>query len=431
MSERQRTPRGKGEGSIYEDWKQPGRWKASLDFGVVAGRRVRKVRNARTKTEAGKLLKAMLAERDALAAETGRTPTVAGWMRTWLDICGRKLRDQTVSGYEQYNRLYITPELGRLRLSALRVEHIEALYTSMDRAGKSSGTVHSCHRILRASLNAATRRGLIRANPAALAEPGRLVVKEFEPLSAEEARAVLEAAQGRRNGARWSVALALGLRQGEALGLMWADVDLETGELWVRRSVHRSAWTHGCRVPERCTYVNSKGARVAAKRGTDCPKRVGGGYRMDQPKTAKSRRPLALSERMVAQLKAHRTAQTAERLAAGSMWRGGPHGGLVFATVTGLPVARRDDWADLLIEARVPHRRVHDARHTAATLALLQGLPEQTVMMMFGWSQPAMLARYQHFVGPVARQAAQAMDDALFGGSKPVAEPKKRRRRSG
>lgn len=186
----------------------------SLTMGDVGGKRVRRVRNARTKTEAAKLLRTMLAERDARSVEVGKVPTVATWMQTWLGICSGKLRDQTVIGYRQYDRLYVTEQLGKIRLDALTPEHIEVMYANMRQRGLASGSIHSCHRVLRASLGVAVKRGIIRTNPAAVAEPGRLIVPEFEPLSADEARLVLAAARGRRNGARWTVALALGLRQG-------------------------------------------------------------------------------------------------------------------------------------------------------------------------------------------------------------------------
>lgn len=213
------------------------------------------------------------------------------------------------------------------------------------------------------------------------------------------------------------------------MALTWDAIDLDAGTLWVKVAIHRSPWEHGCRSPGRCTYRNSKGQVVPAKRGADCPQRVGGGFRVDDPKTTGSRRPLALSAPMIGHLRSHRAGQQKERLAAGSMWRGAPNGGLVFATETGQPLARKADWADwrdLLIAAGVPHRRVHDARHTAATLLLLQGVSETAVMMMFGWSQKSTMQRYQHFVGPVARQVAAAMDDALGLGT-PKPKPRKRR----
>ena len=83
------------------------------------------------------------------------------------------------------------------------------------------------------------RRQRLLTNPAALARPPRVERSEIEPLTADECREVLAASRGRLNAARWSVALALGLRQGEALGLMWDDIDLDAGVLRVRRAVQR------------------------------------------------------------------------------------------------------------------------------------------------------------------------------------------------
>lgn len=100
-----------------------------------------------------------------------------------------------------------------------------------------------CHRILSRALKVAMQRGKVTRNVCTLVDAPSLVRSEVQPLTAQEARRLLDAALNTRNGARWSVALSLGLRQGEALGLRWSDLDLDAGTLTVRRALQRSAAT--------------------------------------------------------------------------------------------------------------------------------------------------------------------------------------------
>jgi len=207
--------------------------------------------------------------------------------------------------------------------------------------------------------------------------------EEIRPLSAEQARAVLTAALGHRNAARWSVALALGLRQGEALGLAWDAVDLDAGTLTVRQALQRQA---------------------------------GGGLVMVPPKSRAGPRVVPMPAQLVEALRTQRAAQAAERLVAGSMW---VDRGLVFATVVGKPIDPRSDhrqWQQLLRAAGVPAARLHDARHTAATLLLTQGVPARVVMELLGHSQITLtLGTYSHVAPELSRDAAQRMGDALWG----------------
>ena len=111
--------------------------------------------------------------------------------------------------------------------------------------GRAPATAHQAHRTVRTALNEAVRRGYLVRNVAQLAKAPQLVEYEVEPYSVDEVQRILKAAISRRNSARWAVALALGLRQGESLGLRWTDVDLATGTLIVRRQRNRPKWPTG------------------------------------------------------------------------------------------------------------------------------------------------------------------------------------------
>lgn len=168
------------------------------------------------------------------------------------------------------------------------------------------------------------------------ARPGRAEEQEVLPLTLDEARSVLVAASGRRNGVKWDIALALGLRQGEVLGLQWDD---------------------------------------------------GGGLLAGPPKSTRGTRMIVLPAPLQAALRTHRSAQAAERLAAGELWQppllGGLHtgSGWVFASPVGKAIDPRRDWAELkklLDLAGVRDARLHDARHTAANLRPIAAMVAST-----------------------------------------------------
>ena len=124
---------------------------------------------------------------------------------------------------------------------------------------------------------------------------------------------------------------------------------------------------------------------------------------------------VGLPDALVALLKDHRRQQLEERIRAGSLWQ---EGGWVFTTLLGRPIAPNSDyheWRALLERAGVRHARLHDARHTAATVLLVLGVPERTVMSIMGWSSTSMAARYQHVTDPIRREVANRVGGLLFG----------------
>lgn len=126
------------------------------------------------------------------------------------------MRWKTLSTYRSQVRLHVIPILGAARLSELRPETLEELYRRLLDAGSSAHVVQAVHRVLRSALNEAVRRQRLAVNPALIARPPRVAVVEVQPLTADECRAILRTAAAGPDAARWSVALALGLRQGGA-----------------------------------------------------------------------------------------------------------------------------------------------------------------------------------------------------------------------
>jgi integrase len=351
-----------------------------------------KVRKLESKRDAGKVQKA------------GQVWTVEKWLQHWLEnvVAPPAISRDSYVAYEVAVRVHLIPGFGAHRLDKLEPEHVEKLYRKMSRAGAKPGRVHQVHRTIRAALNVAVRRKHITENPVLLAKAPKLDEEEVEPCSVEEIKTLLETALQKRNSARWAVALALGLRQGEALGLMWSDVDLDAGTLIVRRSRLRPKWQHGCSTP--CGH----------KFGGYCPERIPLRPETAGTKSKAGKRGIGLPDELVAMLRAHRREQESERTRAADLWR---ETGYVFTTPRGEPLNPRTDyteWKRLLDRASVPERRLHDARHTAATVLLLLGIPERTVMGIMGWSSTAMAARYQHVVAAIRRDVATSVGGLLW-----------------
>lgn len=388
--------RANGRSSIYLG--ADGRWHGRVTMSVRSdGRTDRRHVTGATEKECTRKVRALERAREAgSVADAGRSPTVEQWLAHWLDtIAVRKVRASTLEGYRSKVRSTIVPALGRHRLDRLQPEHVEAFYVDAGRR-LAPASVLQCHRILSRALKVAVQRGRIARNVCLLVDAPSADRVEVEPLTSAEARRILATAAGGRNAARWSVALALGLRQGEALGLRWSDLDVDGRSVTVRQALQR--------VP-------------------------GAGLTFVPPKSRAGRRTIALPDQLASALRAHRSAQLAERIAAGEAWTDSD---LLFCQATGRPIDPRRDWGDwkaLLVAAGVRDARLHDARHTAATMLLQQGVPARVAMQVLGHSQISLtLGTYSHVVPELATEAAERMGAALWGETETATETKRSRR---
>ncbi|MEW1866456.1 site-specific integrase [Streptomyces sp. NPDC088194] len=267
----------------------------------------------------------------------------------------------------------------------------------MQEGGSKPATTHQTHRTLRVALGEAVRRGHLTVNVAKIAKAPRLEEEEIEPYTVEEVQRILLAAEKRRNTARWVIALALGLRQGEVLGLQWSDVDLDAGVIRVRRGRLRPKYAHGC------------GGACGRKPGY-CRQRTQIRRETKDTKSRAGRRAIGLPDELVKLLRRHRDVQAHERADARQLWT---EKGYVFTSPIGEPLIPNTDyhhWKELLQEAGV-----RDARHTASTVLLLLGVPERIVMAIMGWSSASMAKRYQHVTDPLLHDTAQRVQGALWG----------------
>lgn len=361
--------RAKGEGSIYR--RKSGGWAGQF----MAGNKRRYV-YGKTKKEVADKLKAAIAERDAGRDFEAGNVTLAEYLNHWLTDVRDTVRPQTLESYALHVRRHIGPALGHVKLANLTPGDVQGFYRDKLDTGLSARSVEYSHVVLNRALKAAVRRGAISRNVCEAVDPPRPAKKDMQPLSPEQARTLLSAASGDRLEALYTLAATAGLRQGELLGLLWKDVDLEAGRLHIRRvMVTRS-----------------------------------GGPRFDQPKTNGSRRAVTLTPLAVSKLEAH-----AERQRAAGLY--GPDA-LVFSTRSGKPISpqnlTKQSFRPLLERAGLPVIRFHDLRHTCATLLLGRGVHPRVVQDLLGHASVTLtLDTYSHVLPAMQAGAADAMGDAL------------------
>ncbi len=352
-----------------------GRWYAVNYEGLdpLTGRDRRRWHRASDETDARTLAAALPPSRPPSA----RGVTVSRYLSTrWLPTREGRLRPTTAFRYENMIDRYVLPHIGRVPLRSLNVTHLEDLYAYLRRSGRHDGgplapkTVLNVHQILRTALGDAERAGLVQRNVARLMDPPcHGAAPEQRCWNEHQLRQFLHVAITHRLGPAIWLAAMTGMRRGEVLGLRWSDIDLDAATLSIRRSVS-------------CT-----------------------GYQVHTTptKTRTSRRAIDLDQRTVAVLRDWQHHQLAELGTVTAEQA-------VFTRPDGQPVHPHtlSQTVDRLQRAAgVPPIRLHDLRHTHATLMLKHGIPLKVVSERLGHSTPAFtMAVYQHVLPGMQRDAA-------------------------
>lgn len=371
--------RGRGEGGVRQ--RSDGRWEATVDHGMVDGKRQRRYLYGKTKREVQQKLSQAKRQHEAGLPAPDERLTVAAFLTDWLQTKKTSLKPSTWHRYGEYVEHHIAPGLGHLRLAKLAPHDVQRLLDEKQAQGASPRTVQHIRAVLRSALNQALRWDMVMRNAAALASPPRVPQQDQQSLTPQQARAFLLAARGDRLEAFYLLALLTGMRQGELLGLRWSDVDVERAVLQVRRTVRR--------LP-------------------------GIGWQEGEPKSARSRRAVPLLPIAVDALRAHRLRQLDERRALSSIW---DKRDLVFCNTVGhllepQNVLRRS-FVPLLERADLPRIRFHDLRHSVASLLTEGGVPPFVVMEILGHSQVATTHGYTHISSTLARSAMQTLGRLL------------------
>ena len=400
---------------------------ARVDLGWRDGKRRYKAYYGRTRAEVQDKLRDAIGNVQKGIALPDERQTVEQYLRSWLKGVQSRLRPRAYATYQQAVDLHLVPGIGRIPIARLSPQQLQAWFTDHQAAGASARTIRYARTVLRAALNQALRWGVVSRNAAALVDPPRHVGRDIQPLSPEQARTLLATVEGQRISALVTVAIALGLRLGEALGLRWSDVDLEIGVLRITQALERSG---GDAIVRKRLTEDRRELLKSIRSAPDAAQRAQVRERLTalraelrgvatrshfvEPKSMRSRRTVTVPALVVTKLKQHRKLQLQERLLAGSRWQ---DSGLVFTTRIGTPLHPRNvsrEFKVMLASADLPPIRFHDLRHTAATLLLMQGVDPRTIMDTLGHSQISLtLNTYAHVMPALQGAAAEKMNELL------------------
>ncbi|MFE9013773.1 tyrosine-type recombinase/integrase [Streptomyces cyaneofuscatus] len=374
-TQRKRNPNGAGTITKRKD----GRFQCAVYVLQPDGTRARKFAYGKTWAECDTKRRELLAKVDNGIPVPTRSARLAEWLPYWLENVIRPRRKlSTYDKYEAHVRLYLVPMLGSKRLESFGAADVRRFLVRLEQK-TTAATAKESHRVLRTALTAACREELIARNVAALVEPPRAKSRELSPWTLGETLDFLAASRKDPLYAAFVLAIAMGLRRGEIVGLRWVDVDLDKRVLYVRQQTQR-------------------------RRGV---------LYDDDPK-GRRRRAVPLPAMCIAPLRWHRMRQVDVKKRAGESWE---ERGYVFATRTGRPVEPRNIYRSFTRVAESAGLRVirlHDARHGCATLLTAAGVAPRVVMEILGHSQISItMDVYTHVVQDTQREAISHMDRLL------------------
>jgi integrase len=404
---RGKRKRANGEGSIW--LRKDGRYGYAAYVLTTAGTYKRVQGYARSHEDARRKLTELVQRSDQGVPVASVNWTVAEYLTYWLrHVVREDRRPKTYQGYESVVRLHLVPGLGRKRLAKLTAQDVRTFITrtrqecqcckhgwdtqredrrccarpggSCCESKLSARMVQSIHAVLRNALESAVREEIVARNVAKLVQVPSPRYTINRGLAAEQAKATLRAAAGHRLEALYVLALFLGLRRGELLGLRWEDVDLDRAKLEVVQTLQR----------------------------------VGGSLRFVPPKTEDSARTVPLPLVCVRALREHKKRQFTERAEAWPDWE---DYGLVFTSRRGTPVEPdnlRRSWSEIRTAAGLGATRFHDLRHTCVALLLDLGTPPHVVREIVGHSAiEVTMTIYAHVSLDEKRKALSKLGEAL------------------
>jgi integrase len=287
----------------------------------------------------------------------------------------------TFKRYRSLARFHINPNIGEIELRKLTASHVNQMLSIMRESGQSPRSQQQARALLSVALQDAERKEFILVNPVKKVRVPINRVKEIDPLGIEDVRRLLDTYEGSYMSARLHIALLCGLRQGEALGLRWQDIDFQLGILEVRNQVQM----------------------------------IEGRLQLTGLKTDRSRRSVALTSGSILALEKHLGIVEKMKEACGSSWT---ENDFVFPYFDGSAHPSTPDynnWKRCLRLCGIKTRRLHDARHTAATLMYAQGVGIEVISRALGHSSSAITSKlYVHSAIKPQIEAANMVNAALF-----------------
>ena len=331
-----------------------------------------------TKKEAEKVLRSRVDELENAFERKADNSTVEVFLLHWLDTyCKPRLADNTLRGYTVNIENHIIPYIGSIKLNRLQPKDIQKLYDTLISQGLSGTTVRYVHNNLHRALQSAVKQQIISRNPAELVDVPTISRYEATTLTPEQAVTLVQACEGHEVYLPVLLALTLGLRRGEALGLQWSDIDLKRKTVTINHSA---------------SYNND-------------------GFVLNAPKTKNSRRTLLLPDVVAAALVKVQAQQAAQSKILGEEYN---QYNLVCCRIDGKPYstnALQHQYRDILKANNLPAIRFHDLRHTNATLMLRNKVPAKIVSSMLGHSSIGItMDTYSHVITEMQDCATDVMN---------------------
>jgi len=433
--------RPKGDGSVYQ--RKDGRWVAELPLPDVDGKRRSKTRYAKTEGAANVLLKELRREK---IKNNGDLPTgsmkVSALMERWYkEVAEKTHKPKTAANERSVIRNHIVPAIGKVALDKLTRAHFERLSAAIEAKNLGSATAILAHSTLGSAVTYAFNLDLITSDVGKKAARPSAAPPQTAILTAKDGRKLLETIAQDRLGSRIAAALFTGARQGELLGL---ELERLGDTIVLDWQLQRVTKQHGCGASRAEPYFN-KADKPAVRyiwpcgiaQGANCPdgkfvfprnsehRHLEGGLWLVRPKSKKGYRALPVSKplRLFIEYRLGKIAEDNEPNPHGLLWTSDPkrdrHGRPL--PLDGSPIDPRIDneyWHDSLVRAGLEVKgekvvRLHDARHTGASLFLEANVPEKTIMELMGHSSFAVTRRYQHVSQELGLAAMEGMAQQL------------------
>ncbi len=364
--------RVKKDGSTYTYWQG----QITLPTGQrksVTGKTKRAVQLAMAN------LKRQIAD-GAYGSQEGQQ-TLGKWVEQWITN-HYELGERTIHGYQSILKNHLKDSAGLIPLDDLTPAKLQSFYAEKSQ-GRAPGTIRNLHRLIHVALEEAVVHGIIPHNPSSAIRINKTMPKEMLTLRTEELEIFLRSASQNRLYALWVMALTTGMREGELLGLRWSDVDWQQRIIHIRQELYR----------------------------------MPGKYVISPPKSLTSIRDVPLADMTVMALQEWREYQKEAKSLCGNAWTT-IYGDLVFTTGLGNPV----DYGNLIRQLRRILKRanlneklrVHDLRHTFATLMLERGVHVLVVSKLLGHSSVEITLRiYGHVTRSMHQYARETVNQLL------------------
>lgn len=365
-------------GKKYTYWEA--RYTTGHDPGT--GKQIQKSITGKTQKEVSQKLKAVTTAIDTGTFVAPCKMTVGQWLDIWTEEYLGGVKPRTVDNYKGVVRSRIKPGLGAVKLDALTPHTIQGFYNGLSKEGLAPKSVRNIHGIFHKALQQAVANGYIKINPADSCILPRAVRKELKPMDEDMITAFLKAVQGHQFEHLFTVTLFTGMREGEALGLLWECVDLTKGTITVDKQLQLI-----------------RGSR--------------GQYQMVPTKNSKGR-TISIAPFVVSTLKKVKHKQLENRLRYGEMWE---DSGFVFTDDLGHHLSASTVYKSfkaVMVQIGSPETRFHDLRHSYAVASIKSGDDIKTVQENLGHATAAFtLDIYGHVTEKMKQESAARMEQFI------------------